>query len=180
MARTRRQITTVALVSDDDLPLSGQRRTIRDAVASPHLATVSLPELRTYRERLRAEEERISYWRRLIHARVDLIKAGNVGDSPIDVDALGRVLGDTGTGHVRQSLHRVRAADPLPDLPDLAGVWVTPTSDGDTTEALERLGTAEATLTSYRRALHDRIDEATAELIVRYRADPSRALDVLI
>ncbi|WP_246142458.1 hypothetical protein [Nocardioides rubriscoriae] len=166
-------------MTDDDLPLSGQRRTIKDAVASPHLASVSLAELREYRERLRTEEERISYWRRLIHARVDLLKAGNLGDSPIDVDALGRVLGDTGTGYVRQALHRVRAADPLPDLPDLAGVWVTPTDASDTAEALERLGAAELTLTSYRRALHDRIDEATAELIVRYRADPSRALEIL-
>ncbi len=169
----------MAAVSDDDLPLSGQRRTIKDAVASPHLASVSLEELRDYRERLRTEEERISYWRRLIHARVDLIKAGSLGDSPIDVDALGRVLGDTGTGYVRQALHRVRAADPLPDLPDLAGVWVTPADASDTAEALERLGTAELTLTSYRRALHDRIDEATAELIVRYRSEPRRALDIL-
>ncbi len=107
------------MTGDDDLPPSGQRRTVTEAVASPHLAEVTLPELRTYRERLRAEEERISYWRRLIHARVDLIRAGNLGDTPVDVDALGRVLGDTGTGQARAALHRVRAADPLPDLPDL-------------------------------------------------------------
>lgn len=166
-------------MTDDQLPPSGQRRTITSATASPHLVEVSLPELRTYRERLRAEEERISYWRRLIHARVDLIKAGTVGDSPIDVDALGRVLGDTGSGQVREQLLRVRAAEPLPDLPDLAGVWVVPADASETDAALERLGAAEATLTSYRRALHERIDEATAELIVRYREDPVRALDVL-
>ncbi|WP_323791659.1 hypothetical protein [Nocardioides sp.] len=166
-------------MTDDDLPLSGQRRTIKDAVSSPHLASVSLAELRTYREHLRAEEARISYWRRLIHARVDLLRAGSLGDSPIDVDALARVLGDTGTGHVRQALHRVRAADPLPDLPALAGVWVTPSDAAEAAEAVELLGAAEQTLTSYRRALHDRIDEATAELIVRYRADPSRALEIL-
>lgn len=56
---------------------------------------------------------------------------------------------------------------------------MTPTDAADTAEALARLGAAELTLTSYRRALHDRIDEATAELIVRYRSDPSRALEIL-
>ena len=30
-----------------------------------------------------------------------------------------RVLGDTGSGQARHALHRVRAADPLPDLPAL-------------------------------------------------------------
>ncbi len=166
-------------MADDDLPPSGQRRTITDATASPHLAEVDLAELRAYREKLRAEEERISYWRRLIHARVDLIKAGSLRDAVIDVDALGRVLGDTGSGHMRTALHRVRASDPLPELPDLEGVWVTPTDEAGTAEALERLGTAERTLTSYRRALHDRIDEATAELIVRYRENPQQALEIL-
>lgn len=167
-------------MSDDDLPLSGQRRTIKDAVSSPHLVALGLAELRTYRERLRAEEERISYWRRLVHARIDLLEAGSLGDAVIDVDALGRVLGDTGAGHVRSALHRVRAADPLPDLPDLAEVWITPTDEAGAVEARERLDAAERTLTSYRRALHDRIDEATADLIARYRAEPRLALDVLV
>lgn len=138
-------------------------------------------ELRAYRERLRAEEERISYWRRLIHARQDLIEAGALTDAPvdIDVDALARVLGDTGTGRGRDALHRVRAADPLPDLPDLEAVWVSPTDEASNAEALARLRAGEARLTSYRRGLHERIDEATGELIVRYRAEPRLALELL-
>ncbi len=166
-------------MSHDELPASGQRRTITEAEPSPHLAGLSLVQLRDYRERLRTEEERISYWRRLIHARQDLIRAGSLADSPVDVEALARVLGDTGSGQVRAALHRVRAADPLPDLPDLEAVWVTPRSPADTDLALERLAAAEATLTTYRRRLHERIDEATAELIVRYREQPARALDLL-
>lgn len=166
-------------MKDDQLPAAGQRRTVTDAVASPHLAEVDLPGLRAYRERLRAEEERISYWRRLIHARVDLIRAGSLVEGTLDVDALARVLGDTGAGRGRAALHRVHAAEPLPDLPDAEAVWLTPTDEAEVAEALERLDNAERDLTAYRRALHDRIDEATAELIVRYRAEPSLALDVL-
>lgn len=164
----------------DDLPASGQRRTVVDAAPSPHLAEVDLSSLRLYRERLRAEEEKISYWRRLIHARIDLIRAGDLASGVIDVVALGRVLGDTGTGRMRAALHRVRAADPLPDLPDLGQVWFAPSDDAEAAAALAQLHGAELTLTDYRRGLHERIDEATAELIVRYRADPSRALLLLI
>ncbi|GAB2780105.1 hypothetical protein GCM10027020_37030 [Nocardioides salsibiostraticola] len=166
-------------MDDPSLPADGQRRTVFAATASPHLAEVSLRELREYRERLRSEEERISYWRRLIHARVDLIRAGNLGDAVIDIEKLGRVLGDTGSGHMRSALHRVRAADPLPELPDLESVWTVPDDEEGTADALERLAGAEATLTSYRRGLHERIDEATAELIVRYRKEPARALEIL-
>jgi hypothetical protein len=46
-------------------------------------------------------------------------------------------------------------------------------------EALARLHSAERQLTDYRRALHERIDEATGELIARYRDDPASALTAL-
>ena len=96
------------------------------------------------------------------------------------LEPLGRVLGDTGAGRGRAALHRVRAADPLPDLPDLVRVWSTPDDELEAAAVLGRLREAEATLTAYRRGLHERIDEATAELIVRYRADPTRALLLLV
>ncbi len=56
---------------------------------------------------------------------------------------------------------------------------MTPARRGGGRGALERLGAAERPLTPYRRGLHERIDEATAELIVRYRDEPPRALDIL-
>ena len=36
---------------------------------------LELPALREYRQRLEAEEDRVSYWRRLVHARLDLLAA---------------------------------------------------------------------------------------------------------
>lgn len=146
---------------------------------SPHLDGLSLPELRAYRERLRGEEERASYWRRLVHARIDLIEATGTADGSLSLADLVRVLGDTGNGQTRHALHRVRAADPLPDLPALDEVWIAPTDEAGRADAVRRLRDAEAQLTGYRSALHQRIDEATAELIVRYRQDPTRALAVL-
>jgi hypothetical protein len=61
-------------------------------------------------------------------------------------------------------------------------MWVNEVDPRDPAEierALASLRDAEAALASYRSALHARIDEATEELISRYRADPAAALTLL-
>lgn len=143
------------------------------------LDQLSLLELRDYRERLRAEEERVSYWRRLVHARIDLLEAGRSTDGSLSQADLVRVLGDTGTGASRSALLRVRAAEPLPDVPDLADVWVAPGDAAETDRLLEGLRSAEQQLTAYRSGLFARIDAAGQALIQRYREDPTQALAVL-
>lgn len=159
-----------------------RRRTVTDAVASPHLADLDLPALRAYRNGLTAEEDRVSYWRRLAHARIDLLEAEASAEDALSFDDLVRVLGDTGAGRTRGALVRVRSSEPLPDLPVLEEMWATevdPHDAGAVADALGRLRAAEEQLTRYRHALHERIDEATAELIVRYRRDPASALVAL-
>jgi hypothetical protein len=159
-----------------------RRRSLTDAVASPHLAELSLPELRSYRQRLTDEEDRISYWRRLAHARIDILEAEASADGVLSMEQLVRVLGDTGAGTTRTALVSISAAEALPELPVLEEMWVTEVDPHDAAQvedALARLRAAEAQLTDYRRALHERLDEATGELIVRYREQPTLALDVL-
>ncbi len=153
-----------------------------DVGEAPRLDDLTLPGLRAYRQSLRDEEDRASYWRRVVHARLDLIQAGGSGTggaAAIGLDDLVRVLGDTATGAGRSALLRVRAADPLPELPDLAEVWAPPTSPAEASVVLERLRAAERQLTAYRGALFARLDESTTALIARYRSDPSAALSVL-
>lgn len=143
---------------------------------------LGLDELRGYRRRLTAEEDRVSYWRRLLHARIDLLEAESRIEGRLTTEDLVRVLGDTASGHRRRALVRVAAAEPLPDLPALEHMWDTEVDPHDPEQvagALERARAAERQLTEYRRALHLRIDESTAELISRYRADPSQALGLL-
>ena len=140
---------------------------------------LSLAELRLYRRRLSEEEEKISYWRRLVHARIDVLDAESQHDRPLRLEELIRVLGDTGTGRTRSALVNVRAAEDLPELPVLKDMWITELDPHDTeevAEAIRRLRSAEGQLTEYRRALHGRLDKATAELIVRYRDNPASAL----
>lgn len=148
---------------------------------APHLDDLDLPRLRAYRQRLRDEEDRASYWRRVVHARLDLIEAGGASSAAttIGLEDLVRVLGDTATGAGRTALLRVRAGEPLPELPDLAGVWHLPTTPEESVEVTASLRAAERQLTAYRSALFARIDASTAALIARYRADPSAALAVL-
>lgn len=140
---------------------------------------LSLGDLRAYRRRLAEEEEKVSYWRRLAHARIDVLEAEAHHERPLRLDELVRILGDTGAGRTRKALVGVHTADPLPELPALAEMWVTELDPNDrvaVTDAVQRLRAAERQLTDYRRALHARLDEATKELIGRYRDDPSLAL----
>lgn len=144
--------------------------------------SLTFAELRAYRQRLAAEEDKISYWRRLAHARIDVLEAGAQNEGNLSFGDLVRALGDTGTGRARRFLASVRTADPLPDLPDLAQMWATEVDMHDTeqvAEALERLRTAGDQLGLYRAALHARLDEASAELIRRYRENPLLALTIL-
>ena len=120
--------------------------------------------------------------RHTFHARLDLPAAGSATDHPLTVEDLVRVLGDTGTGQTRRALVSIHAADPLPELPELSEMWgteVDPRDPDQVADAVDRLTDAERQLTEYRRALHARIDEATGELIVRYRADPRAALSII-
>jgi len=140
---------------------------------------LSLADLRMFRRGLAEEEEKISYWRRLVHARIDVLEAESHHERPLSINELIRVLGDTGTGRARKALVNVRAADDLPELPVLRDMWVTELDPNDTAEigeAVRRLRSAEHQLTDYRRALHERLDAATAELIARYRENPVSAL----
>ena len=153
---------------------------LADATSGPDAwAELTLEDLRLYRRRVAEEEEKVSYWRRLVHARIDVLEAEAHHERPLRLDELIRVLGDTGTGRTRNALVSVRAADDLPELPILADMWVTELDPNDTSAvsaAIARLRQAEVQLTDYRRALHERLDEATSELIARYRDNPGSAL----
>lgn len=148
---------------------------------SPEFAHLTLPQLRTYRRALTTEENRVSYWRRLIQARSDLL-AGELAVE--DGDALERVRGVLSEVRSpgRNALVEIVPVDDVPPLPDLESLWSREVPYGDVTaaEALRRdLGFAELQLSAYRTALHRRLGAATAELIARYHENPTLALTAL-
>jgi len=157
-------------------PAAGARRRPRPQHA-PELAHLTLTELRGYRQELVTEEIRVSYWRRILQARLDLI----IGDD--DTTALRR-LGSVLTEHEvysrRLAVQQMHVPGGAPPLPDLGILWDTSElGEDDDGAVVSRLADAEHQLSSYRRSLHLRLDAATGELIARYHDEPTLALSAL-
>jgi hypothetical protein len=147
---------------------------------NPAYADLDLHELREMRSTLGAEETRVSYWRRIIQARLDVLSA--TGSDAERIADLSSVLADAPVAHHRLANIDALPVDDVPPLPDLAVLWtrVADPDDPEGTRALiEALAAAEREISAFRRELHRRIDAVTAELIARYRDNPLLALTVL-
>jgi hypothetical protein len=139
---------------------------------------LSLPSLRDYRQTLSQEENRVSYWRRLIQARIDLIDLKG-GDDTVRLERLRMALAESRVGEGRRALVAIMPIDDVPPLPDLAALWAREANETDPASVAELkrdLGFAELQLSAYRAALHRRLENATGELIARYREEPRLAL----
>jgi hypothetical protein len=145
------------------------------------LSHLTLEGLRAYRAALAAEEDRVSYWRRIIQARLDTVRMVE-GVRAVDADALKPVLSQARMGRGRSALVRVVPVDDIPPLPDLERLWeaVHDAESPDDQRRLEAdLEKAEHDLSAYRQALHKRIEVASEELIARYREHPLDCLSAL-
>jgi hypothetical protein len=144
-------------------------------------AHLSLDALREYRRALSAEEGKVSYWRRILQARLDVLQAGS-GARALDHEHLRPVLTTERVGAGRQALVEILPVDDIPPLPSLAELWDRRIAPGDDTARAsfeQDLRVAEAQLSAYRNALHRRIGDATGELIARYREQPALCLSAL-
>jgi hypothetical protein len=148
---------------------------------SKDFAHLSLDGLRQYRAALASEESRVSYWRRIIQARLDLVRATDDGNAAT-VEDLSHMFSTSRVGETRMALMSVLPVDNMPPLPDLASVWGREPSPGDHAHNLRlihELMSAENQLSTYRSALHTRLASATTELIARYREAPDSCLSAL-
>jgi hypothetical protein len=147
---------------------------------SPEFAHLPLEGLRTYRRALNTEEGRVSYWRRIIQARLDLVRLAEAGGPPT-TDNLRGVITEVRVESGRAALQEVVPIDDMPPLPELQELWAQePTADEESNHRLAgELSKAEAQLSAYRTALHKRLAAATGELIARYREEPTLCLSAL-
>jgi hypothetical protein len=67
----------------------------------------------------------------------------------------------------------------LPKLPELWASGIQDVTDEQRAELFRSLATAESVLSSYREALHKRLDRATGDLIARYAEEPQQCLVAL-
>lgn len=152
------------------------------AESSPDYAHLALPALRAYRRTLIEEEERVSYWRRILQARLDLLNAGDVAGTRANAESLRRLLTGDRIDRGRQVLLNALPVDDFPPLPELNALWAQDPDPGDsahTTRLVAELAVAERQLSDYRNALHRRLSMATGELIIRYRRSPLDCLTAL-
>lgn len=158
-----------------------QRRAAGVPERSAEFAHLPLLGLRQYRKALTQEESRVSYWRRIIQARLDVVRSLGADVGP-DVEALRPVLGSDRVGAARTALLDVVPIDDIPPLPNLEALWDRDPRPGDeefNAALVAELTKAEAQLSAYRQALHRRLAAATTELIARYREEPALCLSAL-
>jgi hypothetical protein len=138
-----------------------------------------LSAIRMLRESLRVEERKVSYWRRLVQGRIDLVRAGLAGKQPT-LDDLAAPNRRIPAGYRSPSaVDLLDGARPSP-LHTAEDIWESPVpwTDADELTRLEaRLVELETELSAYRHLLHDRIDASTGELIERYQRDLAAPFD---
>ena len=152
------------------------------------LDQIPMAELRRRRERLDEAADELSYLRRLVQGRLDLVHADlerRRGGEASDIHALveqlqrGEIMADKGTsssglgrlprtfgpadddGWIMAELDQLAGATRLASLPDLSDDEVRATADG--LIALERK------VSHQRAALHDRTNKMQEEVVRRYK-----------
>lgn len=166
-----------------DLDLEG----VLGPEAGEGLSELPIDELRERRARLQAIEESLSYQRRVVQARLDIVEAERArrrdgGGDHADPDELIRRLPAILAEHTRapglgQAPRDVRVPEIDDDLTAqvdaalparrLAGIATI--ADDELTAIADRLGELERAVSTARRSLHERLDAIAAELTRRYR-----------
>jgi hypothetical protein len=161
-----------------------------DRVLSPDyldgLGTIPMPVLRERRDECQSVETGFSYFRRLIQGRLDIIHTEHArregGDQATDlahlIEALPSILAEHSGGGSRGRLPEVVAPedfeemaarlDAIVDADQLASL--PEQSDAALAAMADALVDLERTVSSQRRALHERIDALQEQIVQRYKS----------
>ncbi|MEU5414145.1 RsiG family protein [Streptomyces clavifer] len=149
-----------------------------------------LPELRTRRRDAQRDEADLSYVRRLVQGRIDILRAELAGraapDSPV-VDRLSEILADTPSVHRSSARHvtlttprsdeyRQLAADTLAEV-ELSDLDAR--TDEELLTAMGRLVRYERQVSRRRHRLQRTVDDCSAEIARRYRDGEAQVDDLL-
>ena len=172
----------------------GQRRI--DRVLDPGFVEgveqLGLPELRARREEAEAEEADVSYLRRLLQGRLDILRAELVrrsagasdvsgllaglpsiltDDAPGTFSAVPRVQVPSRAGEHRRRVERLVSDETIARLPEL--------DVEELTRAVEVLAGEEERVSSHRRAVQRVVDVLRGELARRYRDGTAQVSQLL-
>jgi hypothetical protein len=173
----------------------GGRRRIDRVLAADYVLSLSelnLPDLRERRDEAAQEETDLSYLRRLLHARIDIVRAEQQGRSSGGkskiVDQLAAILSGNAIGPAmgsgrhqqlepsRAGEHR-RQAEALVGDADLSDVGSL--SDKQLVDALEVYAEEEVSVSTRRREVQKVMDTINAEIAGRYRSGTASVDDLL-
>ena len=178
-------------------PMPGGRRRIDLVLAEDFLAdldTTDLDDIRSRRREAEQEETDLSYVRRMLQGRMDILRAelsrrsggGSGGDEKI-VEHLSRILSDAGRDDhglgrfltmepSRVDEHR-RAVEQV--ISDVGVSDVEGRSDDELRAALQRVEDFERTVSEARQRVQKVMDALTTEITRRYRTGAASVDDLL-
>ena len=150
------------------------------------ITELPMDDLRARKAECDHAEDALSYLRRLVQVRLDIVKAelrargeGGTGELSDLVEHLPEILAEGGTRTVAGRLpslglpdvdHRLLTAD-LDAILDVDRAGSLPETDVDDVRAVEQeLERLERRVSDQRRTLHDRLDTLEAEIVRRYKS----------
>ena len=164
-----------------------QRRRLDRALDPEFIAdldTVAISELRERRQLLDVLDTELSYYRRILHGRMDLLdfelRRRSGAESRSLIEALPEILADPPSGKTTNPLDRELSVE----TPELAGAGrreidhalrddflarLPTLEDAELAAIRDSLAATERTVSEQRRAVHDAHDLITGELTRRYR-----------
>ncbi|WP_240979535.1 ABC transporter substrate-binding protein [Streptomyces sp. HNM0574] len=156
----------------------------------PVLHTLSLPEVRALRRRAQQEEADLSFVRRLLQGRIDILGAElthrSTPTSPL-LDLLPEILADGPSRH-RSSARHVTVGTPQSEeyrqlaeqmLGEVELSDLTARTDQELHEAMARLVRYEQQVSGRRHTLQQTADDCSAEIGRRYREGEAQVDDLL-
>lgn len=151
---------------------------------------LGLPELRALRRDAQRDEADLSYVRRLLHGRIDILRAELARrtdpETPV-VDRLSEILADAPSSRSASARHvtlgtpqseesRLLAAEMLSDV-ELSDLGAR--TDAELHEAMARLIRYEQQVSRRRQQLQRMADDSSAEITRRYREGEAQVDDLL-
>jgi hypothetical protein len=159
---------------------------------APDLTVLRLPELRALRRDAQRDEADLSYVRRLLQGRIDILRAELARRSPAGaasvVDRLSEILTDAPARHRSSARHvtlgtphseeyRLLAAEMLAEV-ELSDLEAR--TDLELTTAMGRLVRYEQQVSRRRQVLQHTADGCSAEIARRYREGEAQVDDLLM
>jgi hypothetical protein len=172
--------------------VTDKRRRIDIVLEPEYLANLSgleLDELRRRRHTAEDVESQISYYRRLLHGRMDLLnfelrRRGGEEERTL-LEALPEILASGMVFGEEPNLKHIETMPPIPSktgrrlidtiMDDSVLTQLSDLSDDDVVEALDQIQEVETEMSNQRKQLHAVIDTLQSEIVARYKSEQGEA-----